>query len=77
MDKKYLKFVNTLFVVFPMTLLMAFVGIVRNYGFQEGWISKMFNSWTIMMPVAYIAAFFLIPVAKKLAEKATSGSSDG
>jgi hypothetical protein len=69
MDKKYLKFINTLFIVFPMTLLMAVVGILRSYGFNEGWLTKMFNAWIIMMPVAYVAAFFIIPLAKKLTEK--------
>ena len=36
MNPKYLKYINTLFVVIPMTILMAFVGIARTYGFAEG-----------------------------------------
>jgi len=72
MNIKYLKYINTLFVVFPMTLLMAFVGIIRNYGFHEGWLGKMFHAWVIMFPVAYLAAFFIIPFARFLTEKVIS-----
>jgi Protein of unknown function (DUF2798) len=72
MHKRYIKYINTLFVVLPMTLLMAFVGIVRNYGFGDGWLYKMFQSWIIMMPVAYLAAFMIIPLARRLAERVTT-----
>ncbi|GAB3170616.1 DUF2798 domain-containing protein [Telluribacter humicola] len=72
MTSRYLKFINTLFVVLPMTLLMAFVGIVRNHGFHEGWFELACKAWSVMFPVAYIAAFFIIPVAKRLAEKVTA-----
>ncbi|TXK36944.1 DUF2798 domain-containing protein [Pontibacter qinzhouensis] len=69
MNKKYLRHIQTLFVVLPMTLIMAFVGIARNYGFVEDWGYKLIHSWTAMVPVAYITAFFIIPFAKKLAER--------
>jgi len=72
MKKKHYKYVNTLFVVVPMTLIMAFVGLIRNYGFGEDWLSKFFKAWSIMVPVAYFAAFIIIPNARKLAEKVTS-----
>lgn len=55
-----------------MTLIMAFVGLIRNYGFGEDWFFKFLNAWSIMLPVAYLAAFIIIPRARKLAEKATS-----
>ena len=71
MKKKYFKYINTLFVVTPMTLIMAFVGLMRNYGFGEGWFIKFLNAWSIMLPVAYLAAFIIIPRARKLAEKVT------
>ncbi|MES2131006.1 MAG: DUF2798 domain-containing protein [Bacteroidota bacterium] len=71
MNKKYFKYINTLFVVLPMTLIMAFVGLMRNYGFGEDWVYKFFKAWTVMAPVAYVAAFIIIPNARKLAEKIT------
>lgn len=40
MKKKHFKYINTLFVVIPMTLIMAFVGLIRNYGFGEDWRIK-------------------------------------
>ncbi len=30
MKKKHFNYINTLFVVIPMTLIMAFVGLMRN-----------------------------------------------
>lgn len=74
MKKKYFKYINTLFVVIPMTLIMAFVGLMRNYGFGEDWFVKFVNAWSIMLPVAYLAAFVIIPNARKLAERTTSKS---
>lgn len=72
MKPKHFKYVNTLFVVFPMTLIMAFVGILRNYGFGEEWFTKFLKAWTLMLPVAYISAFIIIPRARKLAERVIS-----
>lgn len=71
MDKRYLKYINTFFVVVPMTLLMALVGTGRTYGFGEGWFFAMFRSWIVMMPVAYVAAFFIIPAARRLSDRIT------
>jgi Protein of unknown function (DUF2798). len=72
MNKKYFKYINTLFVVVPMTLIMAFVGVMRNYGFGEDWFFKFLKAWSVMLPVSYMAAFVIIPRARKLAEKVTS-----
>jgi len=72
MNKKYFKYINTLFVVVPMTLIMAFVGVLRNYGFGEDWFFKFIKAWSVMLPVSYISAFIIIPRARKLAEKVTS-----
>lgn len=69
MKRKHFKYINTLFVVIPMTLIMAFVGLMRNYGFGEGWFFKFLKAWSVMLPVAYAAAFLIIPNARKLAEK--------
>lgn len=71
MKTKYFKYINTLLVVLPMTLIMAFVGLMRNYGFGDNWFIKFLKAWSVMLPVAYIAAFIIIPNARKLAEKIT------
>jgi hypothetical protein len=68
MSKRYLKYINTLLVVFPMTLIMAVVGIGRNYGFGDGGLIRALNAWSVMLPLAYLSAFFIIPVARRLAE---------
>jgi len=72
MKKEHFKHINTLFVVIPMTLIMAFVGLMRNYGFGEDWFLKFLKAWSAMLPVAYCAAFIIIPNARKLAERVTS-----
>lgn len=69
MHKKYFKYINTLFVVVPMTFIMAFVGTIRNYGFNEDWFFKFLKAWSVMLPVSYIAAFIIIPKARKMAER--------
>lgn len=74
MNKKYFKYINTLLVVTPMTLIMAFVGLMRNYGFGEDWFLKFLKAWSVMLPVAYLSAFIIIPRARKLAEKLTTKS---
>lgn len=71
MDKKYFKYIYTLAIVLPMTLIMAFVGLVRNYGFGPEFTFKFLKAWSVMAPVAYIAAFIIIPIAKRFTEKIT------
>ncbi|PVH26882.1 DUF2798 domain-containing protein [Sphingobacterium corticibacter] len=66
MKKKHFKYINTLFIVFPMTLIMAFVGIIRHYGFDGGWFFMFLKTWVAMLPIAYVAAFIIIPQARKL-----------
>ena len=69
MKRKHYKFINTFFVVVPMTLIMAFIGLMRNYGFGDEWFLKFLKAWSVMLPVAYCAAFIIIPTARKLSEK--------
>ena len=76
MNKRYFKYINTLFVVVPMTLIMAFVGVLRNYGFGEDWFFKFIKAWSVMLPVSYMAAFVIIPRARKLAEKVTADEAE-
>jgi Protein of unknown function (DUF2798) len=52
-----------------MTLVMAFTGIIRNYGFHDGWMIQYMKTWLIMFPVAYCAALIIFPAANKLARK--------
>lgn len=71
MSKKYFRYINTLLVVFPMTLIMAFVGLIRNYGFGVDWGWKFLKAWSVMFPVAYVAAFIIIPLARRMTERIT------
>lgn len=68
MKKKHIKFLSLLFIVFPMSIVMALVGVFRNFGFTENWYLLFLKSWTIMFPVAYCSALLFSPLAKKLTE---------
>jgi Protein of unknown function (DUF2798) len=54
---------HTALIIAPMTLIIAFVGVLRNYGLVSGWILKVFLTWFTMLPIAYVCAFFIIPIA--------------
>jgi hypothetical protein len=65
--KLFVKYVNTLFVVTAMTLIMAVCALILNNGYEkEGWIFTFFKSWLIMLPIAYVSALIIIPLANKL-----------
>jgi len=65
------KFISTALIIGPMTMIMAFVGVMRNYGLQPGWALKCVITWLTMFPIAYVAALFIIPLANKLLSKIT------
>lgn len=69
MPRKYFNYINTLFVAFPMTFLMSAVAMMINQVALEEVVSRFFRSWLTMLPVAYIAAFIIMPVARKLTER--------
>ena len=72
MSKRYLRFINTVFIVTPISFIMAFVGTTRHHGFAEGWGWKFITSWCFMLPIAFLAAYVIAPQAKRLAEKLAS-----
>jgi len=65
-NRKFRKYINTAFILGPMTFIMAFVGVLRNYGLHHGWIVKILFTWLTMFPVAFLAGLVIIPVANKL-----------
>ncbi len=69
MSRRYYRYINTLFIVLPMTILMAFVGVGRSYGFGAGWATVFFKAWIVMFPIAYCAVLFIVPTAKKLSDR--------
>jgi len=71
LNTRFRKFINTAFIIGPMTMLMAFVGVMRNYGINPGWEIKCVTTWLTMFPIAYVAALLIIPVANKVTSKIT------
>jgi len=71
LNARFRKFVSTALIIGPMTMLMAFVGVMRNYGMNPGWTLKCVITWLTMFPIAYVAALFIIPVANKILSKIT------
>ena len=50
-------------------MVMALVGVTKNYGIHEGWIIKCIKTWLTMFPIAYVAALIIIPIANKLTDR--------
>lgn len=69
MPRKYFNYINTLFVAVPMTFLMSVLAMILNQVALEEVVQRFFRSWLTMLPVAYAAAFIIIPVARKLTER--------
>ena len=65
-NNKYRKYINTAFILGPMTMIMAFIGVMRNYGLHEGWPIKIVMTWLTMFPIAYMCGLVIIPTANKL-----------
>ena len=65
------KFIAAALIIGPMTMLMAFVGVMRNYGMNEGWPIKFVVTWLTMFPIAYAAALVIIPLANRVLSKIT------
>lgn len=68
-NRKYRKYINTIFILGPMTMIMAFVGVMRNYGLHDGCVIKIFKTWITMFPVAFVCGLFIIPMGNKLTGK--------
>lgn len=69
MVNRYYRFILTFFVVFPMTFIMSIVGALRTFGWRDGFVTAWLNNWSVMLPVAYAAAFVIIPNARKLTDR--------
>ena len=65
-NSRYRKYINTVLILGPMTMIMAFIGVMRNYGLHEGWVLKIIMTWLTMFPIAFICGLIIIPVANKL-----------
>ena len=68
-NKKFRKYINTAFILGPMTMIMGLVGVLRNYGLRDGWVVKFMATWLTMFPIAFLAGLVIIPVANKLTGK--------
>ena len=70
-DIKFKRYINTALIIGPMTMIMAVVGVLRNYGMIGGWVVKCIFTWLTMFPIAYACAFFIIPIANRITNKFT------
>jgi hypothetical protein len=66
LDIRLKRFINTALIIGPMTLIMAFVGVFRNYGLSGEWYLNVIFTWLTMFPIAYVSAFFIIPMGNRL-----------
>lgn len=59
----------TFLICAPFSGLMTLLGIIRNLGLTPETFSRWLTTWLSMLPVAYIAALIIVPVAKVLTDK--------
>lgn len=69
MDIRFKKYINTAFILGPMTFIMAIIGVTRNYGLHEAWLIKVVITWLTMFPVAFICGLVIIPIANRMTNK--------
>jgi hypothetical protein len=69
MDIRFRKYINTAFILGPMTLIMAFIGVMRNFGFHEGFVTKIISTWLTMFPIAFVCGLLIIPIANRMTNK--------
>ncbi len=69
LDSRYRRYITTAIIIIPMTLILTFVGTMKNYGLQEGWMIQCLATWEITCPVGYITALLIIPMANKLTSR--------
>jgi hypothetical protein len=69
MDIRFRKYINTALILGPMTLIMAFIGVLRNFGMHKGFEIKIISTWLTMFPVAFVCGLLIIPVANKMTNK--------
>jgi hypothetical protein len=66
---KYKRFIASALILAPMTLIMALIGVLRNYGLKDGWTLKWIKTWITMFPIAFVAGLVVIPFANRLLQK--------
>jgi hypothetical protein len=69
MDIRFRKYINTAFILGPMTLIMATIGVSKNYGLHEAWMIKILTTWLTMFPVAFVCGLIIIPVANRMTNR--------
>jgi putative Mn2+ efflux pump MntP len=69
MDIRFKKYINTAFILGPMTFIMAIIGVTRNYGLHEAWLIKVITTWLTMFPIAFICGLVIIPIANRMTNK--------
>ncbi|WP_353123124.1 DUF2798 domain-containing protein [Dysgonomonas capnocytophagoides] len=57
------KIFHTLFVVLPMSGILTFVAVMKNFGWKKGWAYQFLESWLYLFPIGYLMAFLIIPTA--------------
>lgn len=67
MKPYYYKYLHTFFVVTPMTFFIGVCGVIINESYQEkAWVHTFLISWLTVLPIAYVFALIIIPLANKL-----------
>lgn len=70
MNSGLYRYLMTFFVVTPMTFLLAVCNCLLSSSFyQNDWVKILITSWLTVLPIAYLFALAIIPLAKKITDR--------
>ena len=69
--KKFSEILFILIMGFGMSLLMTLIITFINTGMDNQYIYRFLKAWSVILPIAIIAAFILAPPIKKFVDKVT------
>ncbi len=71
--KKYAPVLFVFFVALTISFLMSFALTLINLGFPANFWAPRLRSWMLAFPIAFAAAFTVVPPIRKLVERLTNG----
>lgn len=65
--KKFARYINIFFVVVPMTISISIASLILNSSYEKkDCLFTFIKSWLLILPIAYILALIIIPLANRL-----------
>lgn len=62
------RYLNTLLIVIPMTLFTSTASLLLHGNFGQAWLRRFLYGWLTLIPIAYVAAVLIIPIATQVSQ---------